>query len=445
MRVMHDSNSKHRPALAVRLAQARTCTDRLFDLVRPDALHDRPVAERHRLLFYLGHLEAFDWNLFRDRLPGLQAFAPEFDRLFAFGIDPVGGGLPTDTPADWPAIAGIRRYNQRVRTSLDAALAGVLTAGAATTADESPELLLNIAIEHRLMHAETLAYLLHRLPLEKKLPHQYTPHETAPEVTPGMVDIPAGISTLGCARTDGEGFGWDNEYDRQTVEVPAFAIDRYPVSNAEYLEFIAAGGYTEPAFWSEQDWRWRTEQDISHPAFWFRQDGRWYYRGMFEHVPLPLQCPVYLSHAEASAYARWAGKALPSEAQWQRAAYGTPQGDENDYPWGGTPPRAGLGNFDFHGWDPVPVGAYPEGRSAFGVAGLLGNGWEWTSSPFAPLNGFRPQACYPGYSADFFDGRHYILKGGSARTAACMLRRSFRNWFQPHYPYVYAGLRCVSA
>jgi len=432
---------ENRPELLSRLAQARIRTDRLFDLVRSDALYERPVAERHRLLFYLGHIEAFDWNLFCGRLPGLKAFAPEFDRLFAFGIDPVGDGLPTDTPADWPAVAEIRRYNQRVRDSLDAAMEHGL---AGAPAEESPELLLNVAIEHRLMHAETLTYLLNRLSTEQKLRPRDTPRTIAPEVTPGLVDIPAGVTALGRAR-DNRDFGWDNEYDEQSVDVPSFAIDRYPVSNGEYLDFMAAGGYGERTLWSENDWRWRTEQDINHPAFWIRRDNRWHYRGMFDLVPLPLQWPVYVSHAEASAYARWAGKTLPTEAQWQRAAYGTPQGGENAYPWGDAPPHAGIGNFDFHGWDPVPVGAFPETRSAFGVAGLLGNGWEWTSTPFAPFTGFRPYPCYPGYSADFFDGRHYVLKGGSARTAACMLRRSFRNWFQPHYPYVYAGLRCVSA
>ena len=442
MLAMKNNARERRHELLSRLAQARLRTDRLFDLVRPDALFERPVAERHRLLFYLGHLEAFDWNLFRDRLPGLKAFAPEFDRLFAFGIDPLGNGLPTDEPADWPSVAEIRHYNQRVRETLDAALTNGL-AGADSPAEESPELLLNVAIEHRLMHAETLAYLLNRLSPEHKLRPRDTPRPIAPEVAPERVDIPAGITTLGRAR-DSRDFGWDNEYDEQSVEIPAFAIDRYPVSNGEYLDFMVSGGYQERALWSECDWRWRSEQDISHPAFWTRRDHRWYYRGMFDLVPLPLQWPVYVSHAEASAYARWAGKLLPTEAQWQRAAYGTPQGGENAYPWGDAPPPVRSGNFDFRGWDPVPVGAFPENRSAFGVTGLLGNGWEWSSTPFAPFTGFRPYPCYPGYSADFFDGRHYILKGGSARTASCMLRRSFRNWFQPHYPYVYAGFRCVS-
>jgi len=165
---------------------------------------------------------------------------------------------------------------------------------------------------------------------------------------------------------------------------------------------------------------------------------------MFEEIPLPLDCPVYVSHAEAMAYARWAGKALPKEEQWQRAAYGSMDGDERFYPWGNAEPNRNLGNFDFSHWNPTPVDAFPEGASAFGVHDLVGNGWEWTSSVFGPFPGFEAFPFYPGYSANFFDGKHFVMKGGSPRTAACMLRPTFRNWFQAHYQYVYAGFRCVN-
>jgi formylglycine-generating enzyme required for sulfatase activity len=159
---------------------------------------------------------------------------------------------------------------------------------------------------------------------------------------------------------------------------------------------------------------------------------------------LPLDWPVYVSYAEAAAYARFAGKSLPTEAQFHRAAYGTPEGMEHAFPWGDAPPDAGRGNFDFQRWDPVAVGSYPGGRSAFGLDDTLGNGWEWTSSSFAPFLGFVAFPFYHGYSADFFDNNHYVVKGASPRTAASMLRRSFRNWFQPHYPFVYASFRCVN-
>jgi iron(II)-dependent oxidoreductase len=146
-----------------------------------------------------------------------------------------------------------------------------------------------------------------------------------------------------------------------------------------------------------------------------------------------------VSYAEALAFAKWAGRKLPTEEQWQRAAYGTPEGRERAYPWGDEAPEFWRGNFHQDRWDPTGVDTHPEGASGFGVYDLLGNGWEWTST----LPGFEPFEFYRGYSADFFDGKHYVMKGGSARTDACMLRRSYRNWFQPHYPYIYSSFRCT--
>jgi ergothioneine biosynthesis protein EgtB len=425
--------------LAQRLAGARQRTDELFALARPDSLYERPIPERHRIIFYIGHLEAFDWNLFAGRVFGLKNFHPDFDRLFAFGIDPVGGGLPDDQPSDWPALSQVRDYAAKIRHILDASLQGEIP----ESASEFPvNTLLNVAIEHRLMHAETLTYMLHQLPLDRKIPQPQAPIQTSQPVVPRMIDIPAGPTTLGLQR-DSRNFGWDNEFEAFTAQVPAFAIDQYKVTNREYLNFVQAGGYETLTFWIEADWNWKTSNNISHPIFWERAGDQWLYRGMFAETPLPLDAPVYVSHAEAAAYARWAGKELPTESEWHRAAYSDAKGGERGYPWGSAAPNPALGNFDFAGWDPTPVNAFPTANSSFGVADLLGNGWEWTSTPFAPFPGFKPFPFYRGYSADFFDGKHFVMKGGSARTAACMLRRSFRNWFQPHYQYVYAGFRCV--
>lgn len=423
--------------LRARLDDARRQTDRLFAIVHPDALYERPIAERHRLAFYRGHVEAFDWNLLREPLLGEKSFAPELDRLFAFGIDPVGIALPSDRASDWPRIDEISRYNARLRELIDDGLerlASRIGVDPDSADDDDPVLLMNMAIEHRLMHAETLAYLVHRLPLDRKhRPSQVDVEACAPFVE-SSVDIPAGVTTLGRRRD--EGFGWDNEFDAKEVDVPAFAIDRCMVTNAQYLRFVETGGYDERAHWSEAGWQWKAANAIEHPAFWTRARDGWHWRGMFDERPLPADWPVYVSHAEASAYAAWAGKALPTEAQWQRASIRAPER--------GGPCNGNRGNFDFRRFDPVPVQDAGHDASAFGVVGLFGNGWEWTSSLFEPLPGFRASPHYRGYSADFFDGRHFVLKGGSARTAACIERPSFRNWFQPHYPYVYAGFRCVS-
>ena len=354
--------------LLTRLADARAKTGELFRMIRPEALYARPISERHRIVFYIGHLEAFDWNLLQPHLPGLKPFHPAFDRLFAFGIDPVDGGLPSDQPRDWPAIVEVQGYVARIREELDAALDSF-----------DDQTLLNVAIEHRLMHAETLAYMFHQLPFADKVYRARPAAAPAVPVHSHMIEIPQGTATLGLSR-DRAAFGWDNEYEAHPVDVPAFSVDRYKVANSQYLEFIEAGGYGDASLWSPADWKWKTENNIAHPVFWARQDGRWFWRGMFEEFPLPADWPVYVSHAEASAYARWVGKKLPTEAQWHRMASGARQ---NHY-------------FESDRWDPSPVDSSAGGESLFDVVGLLGNGWEWTSTVFAPFEGFDPFPFYPG-------------------------------------------------
>jgi len=433
-RIRHD--------LHTRLVDARARTDELFRIVREEALYDRPIAERHRIIFYVGHVEAFDWNLLARRAFGLRSFHPTFDQLFSFGIDPVGGGLPTDAPEDWPNRAEVERYKKRVREELDAAVERALQ----RPEEGHPHLLqmLHVAIEHHLMHAETLAYLLHRLPASKKVcPPQSTVWKALRQ-THRLVGIPAGRATLGIHDAQEQEFGWDNEFAAHEVAVPEFAIDSHNVSNHDFLRFMQAGGYQNRSLWTPEGWAWRTKQSIEHPIFWRGEGNLWLYRTMFGEIRLPQEWPVYVSHAEATAYANWLGRRLPSEAQFHRAAYGTPKGErERSYPWGAEPPGERHGNFDFRSWDPSPVGAHPAGASGFGVYDLVGNGWEWTRTEFAPFRGFTPMPFYPGYSANFFAGQHYVVKGGSPRTAACLLRRSFRNWFQPYYPYAYATFRCV--
>jgi len=434
------------PSLLAQLDEARARTDALFSLLPPNSFYERPVPERHRLIFYVGHLEAFDWNLLSGPL-GLPSRDSELDKLFAFGIDPVDGGLPTDLPEDWPSIVRAETYNWTARAGIDDALRAHAAPAAGEIADGT---LLHVAVEHRLMHAETLAYLLHNLPLEKKLrkaPPSAGPH---PAPQPRQVAIPPGIATLGKPRDDSGDFGWDNEFGAQQVHVPGFTIGAFPVTNADFLRFVDSGGYHTAFYWTPQDWSWIAAQGRRYPHFWVPKSAasaesiaHWDLRTMFGAIPLPPSWPVYVTHAEACAFARWAGKTLPTEAQWHRAAYATPLGTERPYPWGETRPGPQHGNFHFERWDPAPVDAHPAGASAFGVFDLLGNGWEWTSTPFGPLPGFQAFPFYPGYSANFFDGRHFVMKGGSPRTDASMLRRTFRNWFQPHYPHVYATFRCV--
>ena len=280
-----------------------------------------------------------------------------------------------------------------------------------------------MALEHRQMHLETLAYMFHNFRSELKqgpadahfMPQPSSKHENE------WRGIPAGEAVLG--KPDDGTFGWDNEYKEVRRKVPEFRIQRYNVTNGEYMQFV--------------------EEGAPMPHFWVKRGNRINYRGMFEEFPLPLDWPVYVTKIEAETYAKWAGKSLPSEEQFHRAAYGSPSEEPRLFPWGAARPTPEHGNFDFKRWDAENVYATPAGDSAFGVSQLVGNGWEWTRTVFGPFPGFQARESYPGYSANFFDGDHYVMKGGSARTAARLLRRSFRNWFRPDYPYLYATFRCV--
>jgi len=435
--------SERREVLFASLEDARARTDALFALLKPEALYDRAIPERHRLIFYLGHLEAFDWNLIARTAFNHASFDPKFDNLFAFGIDPVGGGLPMDQPSDWPPESIVRQYNSRLRKELDK-----LINNTDLSRSEDPfmanGMLLQVAIEHRLMHVETLMYLLHELPFDRKIPLAESIESCESNSSPvfGSVAIPEGIATLGRKR-ESDLFGWDNEFEANYVSVPAFTMDSYPVTNGQFLEFVRDSGYAHRPYWSDADWDWKARSALAHPHFWMSDGGGWSYRGLFDKQPLPMHWPVHVSHAEASAYCRWAGKRLPTEPEWHRAAYGTMGGKENDFPWGDAGPGVIHGNFNFVSLNPAPVDAHPEGASEFGVSDMLGNGWEWTASHFEPFPGFQPFPFYPGYSSNFFDGQHYVMKGGSQQTSARMLRRSFRNWFQPHYVYMYAKFRCA--
>ncbi|MBI2834318.1 MAG: ergothioneine biosynthesis protein EgtB [Acidobacteria bacterium] len=423
----------------------------LFDMLAPDVYYSRPIPLRHPIVFYEGHLPAFSVNTLLKKGLGHEGIDAELERLFARGIDPADERAAAGKArATWPDRARVRAYGDAADAAVIDALTNADLAHATRPALVGGEAIFT-AIEHELMHQETLLYIWHQVPHSSKHPvaddllpagpvSWSSPNGRRPRQT---VRIPAGRATLGIDRREAA-FGWDNEFNRLVVEVGAFDIDACKVSNGEFLEFVETDGYRRPEFWSTDSWAWRKQHQLDHPFFWVRRGREWTWRGMLEMQPLPLDAPVYVTHAEAVAYAQWQTKRLPTEAEFHRAAFGRPDGGENPFPWGEDPPDSTRGNFDFRCWDPVPCGSFPAGQSAFGVEDLVGNAWEWTATVFAPFPGFEPMASYPEYSADFFDGEHYVIKGASCATARELVRRSFRNWFRPNYPFVYAGFRCAS-
>jgi gamma-glutamyl hercynylcysteine S-oxide synthase len=419
----------------------------LFNLIADEAYYDQPIALRHPIVFYEGHLPAFSFNTLVKKALGRASIDARLESLFARGIDPhetqtpSGGSGGPGRSDGWPSRDEVLRFaDQADRQVIDALERDELERHGDPLLDRADAVFT--ILEHEAMHQETLLYMWHRLPVaQKHAPSGYRPRIDGVPPRREWIDVPGGCATLGVAR-DTIPFGWDNECPALSAQVPAFSIERHDVTNAQFLEFVEAGGYANRDWWRPEDQAWLERERIAHPLFWESHDGGWHWRGMFGLVPLPPAWPVYVSQAEAAAYARWRGARLPSEAEFQRAAYGSLEG-ERPHPWGDAPSDSSHGVFDFESWDPHPAGTHPKGASAWGVEDLVGNGWEWTSTTFAPYPGFHAMASYPEYSADFFDGEHVVMKGASPATARELLRPSFRNWFRTRYPYVYATFRCA--
>ncbi|HKU81354.1 MAG TPA: SUMF1/EgtB/PvdO family nonheme iron enzyme, partial [Candidatus Tumulicola sp.] len=295
----------------------------LFALVAESAYYSRPIALRHPFIFYEGHLPAFSYLTLNERALEEPALDASLEKLFERGIDP---GSQQDaaclTRDDWPSRDAVRAFSAACDRRVEAALAEAALVNPGVPRLARGQAAFTI-LEHEQMHHETLFYILHQLDEEHKGRIAQT-HRDAEPPAPEIVAVPAGIATLG-AQPDEIEFGWDNEFGREQVDVAAFGIDRYPVTNADWLRFVADGGPV--------------------PRFWIESAEGWRLRGVFEELPLPQSWPVYVTHRQARAYARWAGRRLPTEAEYHRAAYGSPAG-ERPHPWGGDAPAPVHGNFD---------------------------------------------------------------------------------------------------
>jgi len=259
-----------------------------------------------------------------------------------------------------------------------------------------------------------------------------------PELAGTSVLVPGGPFVLGVNAAD-EPFSLDNERPAHWVDVPAFRIGRVPVTNAEYAQFVADGGYATRGWWSSRGWAHRQDAGLERPQFWGPGGTRTRF-GIIE--PLPPDEPVqHVSYFEAEAYAAWAGARLPTEVEWEKAATWDPvTRRRRRFPWGSAEPTPALANLGGSPLRPAPVGAYPAGASAYGVEQLMGDVWEWTTSAFRPWPGFRPML-YATYSQPFFDGDYRVLRGGSWAVAPSILRPSFRNWDHPIRRQIFSGMR----
>lgn len=400
-------------------------SDTIFDLLPKDRLLERPIGLRHPFLFYLGHLPAFTWNQVSRGFLGEGHNDANFDVLFERGIDPENQNqADAQSIASWPTVEEVFAYRDRVRRGILQRIPEVLARSSEVLGQNGR--ILHVAIEHELMHHETLMYMFAQCPhtlIER--PTWVPAPEDGPGRAPEVREIPEGLATVGAKFEETE-FGWDNEFGQEFWSVPAFRIQSHPVRNRDWVDFIKANHLDEKWF----------------PASWKRQWGDLCVRTVFGLVPFELAAgwPVQVSAAQARDYCVWRGGDLPTWGQLVRAAYGDDV--RRGRPWGETIQDKDAGSFGFTRWFPSPVGRHPSSASIYGVEELVGNGWEWTNTSFGPLEGFSPYVkSYPGYSADFFDGHHNVVFGASWATDPVFLRRSFRNWYRGDYPYAFTKFR----
>ena len=291
--------------------------------------------------------------------------------------------------------------------------------------------------QHEQQHVETML-ATHQLRAGEALLGAGAPLPPGRTVPHDSVLVPAGPFVLGVDAAD-EPWSLDNERPAHVIDLPAFRIARFPVTNAEWQEFVAAGGYAEPRWWSSRGWAHRVTAGLERPQFWTADGARRRF-GMVEELPRdePVQ---HVCFYEAEAYAAWAGARLPTEQEWEKACAWDPvAGRRRRWPWGDADPSPAVANLGGDALRPAQAGAYPRGASAYGVEQLIGDVWEWTSSRFEAWPGFTPML-YADYSAPFFGGDYRVLRGGSWAVDGAAIRPSFRNWDLPIRRQIFSGLR----
>jgi iron(II)-dependent oxidoreductase len=441
------------------MRESREISRELFELVVAESDLRRPPAEGYRpILWHLGHMGAFEGYWILQRVKGDPAISPRYDAIF----DPIR--TPKEDANNLPPIAEIESYLARVREETLGFLATVRPDG------DDPMLrdfyVFNLVIEHEYQHQETLAYLLQMLDPRCKRKPPAPRNAGGKRIAPASVDSSpdAAPPALGeMARVEGGPFemgsrgypfAYDNEQPPHMVELADFRIDKYPVTNGEFAEFIEAGGYKIRSLWSDEGWGWKESQKVDRPLYWSPWGGgrgddpsadAWRVQEMFEYGGLRPDHPVSgVSWHEASAYARFAGKRLPTEAEWEKAASWDPCArSKRRFSWGDEPARSELANYDGGEWGTTAVSAHPRGRSAYGCVDMTGNVWEWTDSVFGGYPGFEAFP-YSEYSELWFDKDHRVLKGGSWATRMPLLRCSFRNFWRPRFRIAFAGFRCAA-
>ncbi|MDQ4071809.1 MAG: ergothioneine biosynthesis protein EgtB [Actinomycetota bacterium] len=423
--------------IAALLVEARDRTLALVEDLCDEQIERQFSPIMSPLAWDIGHVAAFADLWLARAVPSLRPLRPDLFGVYDATETPRSsrGQLPFLPCAD--ALA----YGQDVHAR---ALAGLEDVDVSSSGDalNAHAFVWHLLIQHEHQHNETMLQAMQladgELPAPALLEGSTRPEGPGIGAGPETVRIEAGPAPFGAGPG---GFAYDNERPRHTVELDAYDLDREPVSNGAYLAFVDSGGYRRREWWSEEGWAWREREGVERPLFW-TDDGR---VRRFDRIELldPTVPVTHVSWHEAEAFARAHGKRLPTEAEWEKAATWDPAaGRARDWPWGDEPPTTERANLDGAAAGPAPAGARPEGESAVGAVGLVGDVWEWTATEFHGYPGFRVFP-YAEYSQIFFGTELRVLRGGSWATRPTIARPTFRNWDLPHRRQLFVGFRCA--
>lgn len=421
--------------IARALIDARSRTLALVADLTDEQLMGPRLAIVNPLLWEIGHVAWFQekWVLRRENAGSVRDDA---DALYD------SMAIPHDTRWDLPlpSRAETLSYMQQV-------LDGILERLSTIAPDDEEAYFYHLALFHEDMHDEAFTYTRQTLGYPRPRFFAASPEaQTGGGPLPGDVEVPGGTFLLGA--TPGLSFVFDNEKWAHPVEINPFRIARAPVTNSEFAIFVDDRGYLRREFWSDEGWRWREKVGAEHPVYWHRGPGAYWTRRCYDEI-LPLeehQPIIHVNWYEAEAYCRWTRRRLPTEAEWEVAASAGPttdgrglSGHKRKFPWGDEPAFAGRANLDGHAGGCMDVGALAAGDSSFGCRHMIGNVWEWTSTPFGPYPGFVADP-YKEYSQPWFES-HKVLRGGCWVTRSRMVRNTWRNYYTPDRRDVLAGFR----
>ncbi len=416
--------------------------EKLYELLADDgAFYLRPDPLRHPLVFYLGHTAVFYIN--KLNIAGIisERINPAYESMFAVGVDEMSWDDLNDAHYDWPAIPRVREYRDAVRVFVDD-LISKLPAPEGGITWESPWWAVIMGIEHERIHLETSSVLIRQMPLQRLRSLDFwnicEDSGTAPQNE--LLQVKGTEIELG-KDFAAPLYGWDNEHGKKSYHVQDFQASRYLVSNAEYKQFIDAGGYDSQEYWTSEGWAWKSYERAKHPRFWVMgEEGEYFLRTIASLVPMPWNHPVELNYLEAKAFCNWKAQVtglpirMPTEAEWYVLRDGHL---DTDQPYWDKAP----GNINLEYW----ASACPVDRFAFGeFYDIIGNVWQWTETPIAAFPGFKIHPYYDDFSVPTFDTRHNLIKGGSFISTGNEAIRDSRYAFRRHF-YQHAGFRYISS